>query len=58
MTDTGSHVVRFVPEEVAGGALPHELLLPIWKSNVSVSLMLDKKAKRYAILLSRGMTVD
>ena len=29
------------------GRLAHELVLPIWKSNVSVMLMLDKRAKRY-----------
>lgn len=28
-------------------SLSHELVLPIWKSNVSLSLMVDKKAKRY-----------
>jgi multisite-specific tRNA:(cytosine-C5)-methyltransferase len=27
--------------------LTHELFLPIWKSNVSLTLMIDKKAKRY-----------
>ncbi len=26
--------------------LTHELVLPIWKSNVSLTLMLDKRAKR------------
>jgi multisite-specific tRNA:(cytosine-C5)-methyltransferase len=25
--------------------LTHDLVLPIWKSNVSVALMIDKKAK-------------
>lgn len=25
--------------------MTHELLLPIWKSNVSATLMIDKKAK-------------
>ena len=25
--------------------MTHELVLPIWKSNVSVGLMIDKKAK-------------
>lgn len=27
--------------------LTHELVLPIWKSNVSLTLMIDKKAKRF-----------
>ena len=30
-------------------SLTHDLVLPIWKSNVSVTLMLEKKAKRYAL---------
>jgi hypothetical protein len=25
----------------------HDIVLPIWKSNASISLMIDKKAKRY-----------
>ena len=32
---------------ISVGSLAHELVLPIWKSNVSVMLMLDKRAKRY-----------
>lgn len=31
---------------VSAYSLSHELVLPIWKSNVSLSLMVDKKAKR------------
>lgn len=38
--------------------LTHDLVLPIWKSNVSVSLMIDKKAKRYVHGLVRGSLVD
>jgi len=41
----GSHVVRFPSGEWDGATLAHELVLPIWKSNVSVTLMIDKKAK-------------
>ncbi|KAG5644352.1 hypothetical protein DXG03_008649 [Asterophora parasitica] len=41
----GSHVVRFLPGELDGVALTHDILLPIWKSNVSLTLMMDKKAK-------------
>lgn len=26
--------------------LTHDLVLPVWKSNVSVTLMIEKKAKR------------
>ncbi|KAF8067658.1 cytosine-5--methyltransferase [Lyophyllum atratum] len=41
----GSHVVRFPPGEMDGAVLTHEIVLPIWKSNVSLTLMMDKKAK-------------
>ncbi|KAJ7669218.1 S-adenosyl-L-methionine-dependent methyltransferase [Mycena polygramma] len=40
---TGSHIVRF-PREL-DSILSHDLILPIWKSNVSLTLMIDKKAK-------------
>ncbi|KAJ7867586.1 S-adenosyl-L-methionine-dependent methyltransferase [Mycena leptocephala] len=40
---TGSHIVRF-PREL-DAVLSHDLILPIWKSNVSITLMIDKKAK-------------
>ncbi|KAI0767266.1 cytosine-5--methyltransferase [Fomes fomentarius] len=41
----GSYVARFQPGQLDGHTLAHELVLPIWKSNVSVMLMLDKRAK-------------
>ncbi|KAJ7125879.1 S-adenosyl-L-methionine-dependent methyltransferase [Mycena filopes] len=41
---TGSHVVRF-PQNLEGASLSHDLIVPIWKSNVSLTLMIDKKAK-------------
>lgn len=28
-------------------SVSHDVVLPIWKSNVSLSLMIDKKAKRF-----------
>ena len=28
--------------------ITHDMFLPVWKSNVSVTLMIDKKAKRYS----------
>ena len=31
---------------IAFHRLTHDLVLPIWKSNVSVTLMIEKKAKR------------
>ncbi|KAI0768186.1 cytosine-5--methyltransferase [Trametes elegans] len=42
----GSYVVRFQPGQLGTSTLAHELVLPIWKSNVSLTLMLDKRAKR------------
>lgn len=43
---TGSHVVRFKAGDVIEGAsLSHDLVLPLWKSPSSLSLMIDKKAK-------------
>ncbi|KAI0643844.1 cytosine-5--methyltransferase [Trametes meyenii] len=41
----GSYVVRFQPGQLGAATLTHELVLPIWKSNVSLTLMLDKRAK-------------
>jgi len=41
----GSHVIRFKAGGVDGASLTHDLVLPIWKSTSSVSLMVDKKAK-------------
>ncbi|KAH9477926.1 Multisite-specific tRNA:(cytosine-C(5))-methyltransferase trm4b [Psilocybe cubensis] len=42
---TGSHIVRFPLGQHDGTNLTHDLMLPIWKSNVSLTLMIDKKAK-------------
>ncbi|KAF8156676.1 S-adenosyl-L-methionine-dependent methyltransferase [Crassisporium funariophilum] len=41
----GSHIIRFPFGELEGALLSHDLVLPIWKSNVSLTLMIDKKAK-------------
>ncbi|KAH8110311.1 S-adenosyl-L-methionine-dependent methyltransferase [Phellopilus nigrolimitatus] len=41
----GSHIVRFRSGEYGSTSLSHDLFLPLWKSDVSVSLMIDKKAK-------------
>ncbi|KAK0438348.1 S-adenosyl-L-methionine-dependent methyltransferase [Desarmillaria tabescens] len=41
----GSHIIRFPPEKSEGATLFHDVVLPVWKSNVSISLMIDKKAK-------------
>ncbi|KAF9004637.1 S-adenosyl-L-methionine-dependent methyltransferase [Cyathus striatus] len=42
---TGSHIVCFPPGQLDGVVLTHDLVLPIWKSSVSLTLMIDKKAK-------------
>ena len=40
-------------------SLDHELVLPIWKSNVSLTLMIDKKAKRFiALIISMPKQAD
>ncbi|KAJ7859684.1 S-adenosyl-L-methionine-dependent methyltransferase [Mycena olivaceomarginata] len=41
--ETGSHIVRFPCG--LDGVLSHDLLLPLWKSPSSLTLMIDKKAK-------------
>lgn len=41
----GSHIVRFLAETSMDTTLSRDLVLPLWKSNVSISLMIDKKAK-------------
>ncbi|EMD37062.1 hypothetical protein CERSUDRAFT_50963, partial [Gelatoporia subvermispora B] len=41
----GSYIVRFEPGTLGSATLSHKLVLPLWKSNVSLTLMLDKKAK-------------
>ncbi|KAI6037626.1 S-adenosyl-L-methionine-dependent methyltransferase [Pisolithus marmoratus] len=41
----GSHIVRFLAETSVDTTLSRDLVLPLWKSNVSISLMIDKKAK-------------
>ncbi|KAK0472690.1 S-adenosyl-L-methionine-dependent methyltransferase, partial [Armillaria luteobubalina] len=45
----GSHIIRFPPEKSEGATLFHDVVLPVWKSNVSISLMIDKKAKSLRI---------
>ncbi|EAU81513.1 tRNA (cytosine-5-)-methyltransferase [Coprinopsis cinerea okayama7 len=42
---SGSHIVRFPKGTTEITSLTHDLVLPIWKSNVSLTLMIDKKAK-------------
>ncbi|KAJ3802810.1 S-adenosyl-L-methionine-dependent methyltransferase [Lentinula aff. detonsa] len=55
--DLGCHVFRFPPGELDGASLAHDLLVPIWKSGVSVSLMVDKKAKNALSLRVFGKEV-
>ncbi|KAJ3856345.1 cytosine-5--methyltransferase [Lentinula lateritia] len=55
--DLGCHIFRFPPEELDGASLAHDLLVPIWKSGVSISLMVDKKAKNALSLRVFGIEV-
>jgi len=43
--ENGNHLVRFDAEERDGAMLSHSIVLPLWKSSASVSLMTDKKSK-------------
>ncbi|KAF8605675.1 S-adenosyl-L-methionine-dependent methyltransferase [Ceratobasidium sp. AG-I] len=43
--EVGSYLMRFELGEESGASIKHPIVLPIWKSATSVSLMLDKKAK-------------
>ncbi|KAK1226168.1 tRNA (cytosine-5-)-methyltransferase ncl1 [Marasmius sp. AFHP31] len=43
--ELGCHVIRFPPGEMQGASLSHDLVLPVWKSSASMTLMIDKKAK-------------
>jgi multisite-specific tRNA:(cytosine-C5)-methyltransferase len=65
----GSHIVQFSTGELwdlpfiesqyllfnAVSSFSHDVVLPIWKSNISLSLMIDKKAKRFVLLISSLM---
>ncbi|KAF9041355.1 S-adenosyl-L-methionine-dependent methyltransferase [Panaeolus papilionaceus] len=51
----GSHVVQFPISELDG--LNHDIVLPIWKSNVSITLMIDKKAKSAMSLRLFGVDI-
>lgn len=41
----GCYIVRFQQGQLGTASLTHDLVLPIWKSNVSLTLMIEKKAK-------------
>ncbi|KAI0088251.1 cytosine-5--methyltransferase [Irpex rosettiformis] len=41
----GCIIVKFEKSQIEGSSLAHDLVLPIWKSNVSITLMIEKKAK-------------
>ncbi|KAI0342424.1 S-adenosyl-L-methionine-dependent methyltransferase [Trametopsis cervina] len=41
----GCIIVRFEKSQIEDTSLTHDLVLPIWKSNVSITLMIEKKAK-------------
>ncbi|KAG8964058.1 hypothetical protein FRC03_002264 [Tulasnella sp. 419] len=41
----GSYIIEFKPGEWEGGELLQPLVLPLWRSGTSISVMLDKQAK-------------
>jgi len=41
----GNHIIRVPAGNWDGVVLSHDLVVPIWKSNVSLGLMIDKKTK-------------
>ncbi|KAJ7639456.1 S-adenosyl-L-methionine-dependent methyltransferase [Roridomyces roridus] len=43
--ESGSLVVRFPESKIEGASLSHDVILPLWKSNISLTLMIDKKAR-------------
>ncbi|KIK97617.1 hypothetical protein PAXRUDRAFT_824777 [Paxillus rubicundulus Ve08.2h10] len=46
----GSHIARFPASQSSDTTLSRELVFPLWKSKISVALMIDKKAKSALIL--------
>ncbi|KAF9652423.1 S-adenosyl-L-methionine-dependent methyltransferase [Thelephora ganbajun] len=48
----GNHIVRFPAGDRDGVNLSHDLVVPIWKSGMSLGLMIDKKTKRSVNALS------
>ncbi|KAF8582579.1 S-adenosyl-L-methionine-dependent methyltransferase [Ramaria rubella] len=55
--ENGNHLVRFQAGEWEGAMLTHPLVLPLWKSNASLSLMTDKKSKSALSLRVFGQDV-
>ncbi|KAG8909322.1 hypothetical protein FRC01_007012 [Tulasnella sp. 417] len=55
---TGSYIVMVEPEKSGDGVLRHTLILPLWKSSTSVSLMVDKKGKSAISLQVFGKDVS
>lgn len=43
--ENGNLLIEFAPFAEDDGVLQHPLILPLWKANASVSLMMDKKSK-------------
>ncbi|EJD05354.1 S-adenosyl-L-methionine-dependent methyltransferase [Fomitiporia mediterranea MF3/22] len=41
----GSYIIRFAAGNYGNASLSHDLYLPLWKSEQSISLMVEKKAK-------------
>ncbi|KAF4563898.1 hypothetical protein EYR36_003142 [Pleurotus pulmonarius] len=53
----GNHILRVPSGTYAAATLSHDIVLPIWKSNVSISLMVDKKAKSALSLRLFGIDI-
>ncbi|KIO27859.1 hypothetical protein M407DRAFT_72543 [Tulasnella calospora MUT 4182] len=55
---TGSYIVAVKPGKTDDGVLRHTLILPLWKSSTSVSLMVDKQGKSAISLQVFGKDVS
>ncbi|KAG8986137.1 hypothetical protein FRB90_004187 [Tulasnella sp. 427] len=55
---TGSYIVIVEPESSGDAVLRHTLILPLWKSSTSVSLMVDKQGKSAISLQVFGKDVS
>ncbi|KAF9493772.1 S-adenosyl-L-methionine-dependent methyltransferase [Pleurotus eryngii] len=53
----GNHIFRVSSGTYGAVTLSHDIILPIWKSSVSISLMVDKKAKSALSLRLFGLDI-
>ncbi|CAK5272960.1 unnamed protein product [Mycena citricolor] len=57
-TEMGSQIIRFPRDNLNGVSFAHDLVLPTWKSNVSLTLMIDKKAKSALSMRVFGLDIS